>query len=627
MSLSFYIRYQGRKHGPYTEAQISVLLNRGKVNAQTEVSLDGVSWQSLGNFPNFQANVVPQSVPRAASVQIPQQSVPVSRPIAVPLPPAAPPTDAALASVAIPTSGLPGAKSARNNAVFYVLLSFGGMTMCGLLVGTLYFVNPNLFKPPKTKSEQIAEIIAEAQRQAAIEAAAEAEAKLMAAAKEAKEKADARRVAAEKLQAERERKNQELAAERAERERLAAEEKAAADAKVEAERRKKIINDLPDSWGVPGVKASIAKKLENSEQLGKLKEQVTLEFVPLVELAENENFLSIKYDYEKTIQMIKFWREEKRDTGLKGIAATTTKKPVAVINLTDSGLKFEWDSSITNIDEDLKRQYNRILLSKLKIALDGESKEIALLAPVVYKRGLSGACPTLGGEPFKLWQDVPYIVSPGEAATCLGLPKKHEKMTFVCTGKDFLFDMNGVKGYFTLIFDSGLNMKIGFEITKDNTMLIEDLTNKLKQVITARNKQNSAIEEIAKKIAPREEKLTETVKDLKYRDKELQAMSLIKQRQYPQFLQKRQEVEEEVVSIKKEIESLTEQHKLISNAIVQLNEDYKAIEEEIDTLKKDNNAKAVTDQLESVPFSLYLLKSGGNTANYSDQLLIFEVLP
>ncbi|MGL6196177.1 MAG: hypothetical protein ACRC2T_15280, partial [Thermoguttaceae bacterium] len=291
-----------------------------------------------------------------------------------------------------------GRKSLFKQRMIYII----GLLFC-IIVGLIAVFNKNIVEFATTdKTTETAEPQIQSENEAA-------------AAKEAKEKADAERAAAEKLQAEREREKQKLAAERAEKERLAAEEKAAADAKVEAERRKKIINDLPDFWGVPGVKSSASKNLAKSEQLGKHKEQVTLEFVPLVKLAENEDFLRIKNDYDQSTQTIKFWREETKGPAIDSDTATIIIKPVAVINLTDSGLKFEWDSSIINIDEDLKRQYNRILLSKLRIVLDGESKEIALLAPVVYERGLSGGCPTLGGEPFKLWKDVPYIVSPSEA--------------------------------------------------------------------------------------------------------------------------------------------------------------------------------------------------------------------
>ncbi|MDR1963708.1 MAG: hypothetical protein LBQ50_08010 [Planctomycetaceae bacterium] len=52
--MSIYIRYQGRKQGQFSEAQLATLLSRGAVSKESEASLDEKNWQPLGSLPVFE---------------------------------------------------------------------------------------------------------------------------------------------------------------------------------------------------------------------------------------------------------------------------------------------------------------------------------------------------------------------------------------------------------------------------------------------------------------------------------------------------------------------------------------------------------------------------------------------
>jgi hypothetical protein len=52
--MPYYIRYQGRKQGPLSEAQLVTLLSRGTISKDTDASLDEENWQPLGTLPNFE---------------------------------------------------------------------------------------------------------------------------------------------------------------------------------------------------------------------------------------------------------------------------------------------------------------------------------------------------------------------------------------------------------------------------------------------------------------------------------------------------------------------------------------------------------------------------------------------
>ncbi|MDR0336364.1 MAG: DUF4339 domain-containing protein [Planctomycetaceae bacterium] len=51
--MPYFIRYQGRKQGPLSDAQLVTLLARGTISKDTEASLDEKNWQPLGTLPDF----------------------------------------------------------------------------------------------------------------------------------------------------------------------------------------------------------------------------------------------------------------------------------------------------------------------------------------------------------------------------------------------------------------------------------------------------------------------------------------------------------------------------------------------------------------------------------------------
>jgi hypothetical protein len=52
--MPYYIRYQGRKQGPLSDAQMVTLLTRGTISKDTDTSLDEENWQPLGSLPDFE---------------------------------------------------------------------------------------------------------------------------------------------------------------------------------------------------------------------------------------------------------------------------------------------------------------------------------------------------------------------------------------------------------------------------------------------------------------------------------------------------------------------------------------------------------------------------------------------
>jgi hypothetical protein len=92
------------------------------------------------------------------------------------------------------------------------------------------------------------------------------------------------------------------------------------------------------------------------------------------------------------------------------------RKPILTIELKEDGLNFEWGKEFTDIsgdfnDGEFRRALNRIILSKLKIEVDGyEPKEIALLSPVKYDKDerkgtfLDQSYKLSSQESFPLWK-------------------------------------------------------------------------------------------------------------------------------------------------------------------------------------------------------------------------------
>lgn len=72
--MSYYIRYQGRKQGPLSEAQLVTLLTRGTVTKETETSLNEADWMPLGEFPEFErfySQVIAKQVKQESSPAAP----------------------------------------------------------------------------------------------------------------------------------------------------------------------------------------------------------------------------------------------------------------------------------------------------------------------------------------------------------------------------------------------------------------------------------------------------------------------------------------------------------------------------------------------------------------------------
>ncbi|MGL6196795.1 MAG: hypothetical protein ACRC2T_18440, partial [Thermoguttaceae bacterium] len=207
-------------------------------------------------------------------------------------------------------------------------------------------------------------------------------------------------------------------------------------------------------------------------------------------------------------------------------------------------------------------------------------------------------CPTLGGEPFKLWKDVPYIVSPSEAVIHLAIPDEEEakKIKFEHKDRNYLFEMDGVKGCFTCTsIDEEFNMKIGY-------------------ILSRITKLKDEIEKLNSELKTKQAELEKKQKDLE--KKELESLSNQSTTTQPnQPNDKKQKLEDEIKSKKDEINSI---EKVI-----------KDIEDKIKSKKNESNLsqteKATRKNLDSVPFSLYLLKSGGKPDNESDRLLLLEV--
>jgi hypothetical protein len=56
---SQYVRVAGNIYGPFSPEQLGQMRNSGRVNDQTEVSADRVTWRALGGNVNVAPNVIP----------------------------------------------------------------------------------------------------------------------------------------------------------------------------------------------------------------------------------------------------------------------------------------------------------------------------------------------------------------------------------------------------------------------------------------------------------------------------------------------------------------------------------------------------------------------------------------
>ena len=52
--MPYYIRHEGRKQGPLSDAQLKTLLARGTITKETEASFDETNWKPFGEFPDFE---------------------------------------------------------------------------------------------------------------------------------------------------------------------------------------------------------------------------------------------------------------------------------------------------------------------------------------------------------------------------------------------------------------------------------------------------------------------------------------------------------------------------------------------------------------------------------------------
>lgn len=102
--MPFYVRYQGKKQGPLSDAQMTTLLCRGQLDRNTEATLDEQNWKPLGEFPEFE-----QLYAKAIDRQLNTESA------IIPPPVSGPPAPPALPRSSGPTPPpLPGTPAAAN---------------------------------------------------------------------------------------------------------------------------------------------------------------------------------------------------------------------------------------------------------------------------------------------------------------------------------------------------------------------------------------------------------------------------------------------------------------------------------------------------------------------------------
>ncbi|MDR1925871.1 MAG: hypothetical protein LBQ66_16005 [Planctomycetaceae bacterium] len=144
--------------------------------------------------------------------------------------------------------------------------------------------------------------------------------------------------------------------------------------KEAAERKKKEINELltklPNDW--TGLEKPAKYTLENSKPLldRKYKDNVKISYEPFADL--NFEIKDTKKLHHENINQHQITVYQK--TG-------ETKDNIVTIELNDEGLTFKWNEKYTvatNRDEEEKKQFNRILLAKLKVEIGENSKLINL---------------------------------------------------------------------------------------------------------------------------------------------------------------------------------------------------------------------------------------------------------
>ncbi|MDR1484617.1 MAG: cell envelope integrity protein TolA [Planctomycetaceae bacterium] len=260
--------------------------------------------------------------------------------------------------------------------------------ICGLAFVFYELAGQSKTETQKIDSETLIKINAAKNEQERKKIAAEAEANARA------------KNAAEKV--ERERKEREEAkvkadAEKAERERKEAEAKNTAE-KIETERKQKEAKEreiakekelgvklamLPEGWeglGLPFAGGVNVAVLQDSKFLAEIRNRVKISYKPFVDLEPKTEKLFQNIKKTERFDNIEFWYEDGKDVNGKSI-----KKTIAKIDLKDNGLNFKFDDQLQGhkTDADTIRQFNRILLAKLKIEIDGipVKKDIALYTP------------------------------------------------------------------------------------------------------------------------------------------------------------------------------------------------------------------------------------------------------
>jgi len=142
---------------------------------------------------------------------------------------------------------------------------------------------------------------------------------------------------------------------------------------------KEKLDALPSLWdNIALPYQSRGGQLTNSDFLWEIKDRVKISIVPFVHLEDTPEFEIVQLDSKDDSHIIVF-----------SIVMKATRKKASFIafGLKETGLFYQWNEATISKynDTTFYRNFNRILLSKLQIEVQGlNSKEIALWSPIVF---------------------------------------------------------------------------------------------------------------------------------------------------------------------------------------------------------------------------------------------------
>jgi hypothetical protein len=427
MSTLYYIRYQGRKHGPITEHQLITLLSRGQVSEDTETSHDGDHWLPIASLPEIGTirakleeklsdtttgltRILPPAPPK------PKVAPVAPAPVPSPLVPTEPVPTTEFFTVSEPTSRLPQTAPPSAEVDLFAragldynedtsaswqpasfepgdILSFlkqprilwGGGLIIVLVIG--FFCRTQIVTVAKDVIPVVHRMINPKVREEE-ERAAQEKLRLQ---MEANKKKQEEEAAAAKKAAE----------EKEEAERIAAEEEAERieNARIQA------INGLEDGF-YPAMfpfpsDALKVVVLSNSTGLWDYRDEITVEYVPYAPyLLEGQDQKNYRLFVEQKVSAVT--DDSIQYCTFSAVVGDEAKHLVATIVLSQKkGLMFEWKIPAQNDFPPLF--LNRILLGQIKVANDSLIKFVSLFQPVRYDLG-NPSGPYLG-KPLQLWDN------------------------------------------------------------------------------------------------------------------------------------------------------------------------------------------------------------------------------